>query len=181
MPRAVALLRAINVGGHVVKMPALRAIFEGLGLRGVETFIASGNVLFDAPRTSDARLEQQIAEGLAAALGYEVATFVRRADEMGAIAARRPFGDGADGSCHVAFLHRPPTPAAVAAVHALSNDVDRFVVDGREVHWLARQGMGRATVTGARFEKTVGLPATVRNVTTVGKLATKLAAKSVRA
>ena len=48
MPRFVAFLLAINVGkGHVVKMDSLRRAFESLGFSKVETFIASGNVIFD--------------------------------------------------------------------------------------------------------------------------------------
>src|SRR5258706_8436007 len=47
MPRCVAFLRAINVGGHTVKMDRLRTVFETLGFDEVETFIAIGNVLFD--------------------------------------------------------------------------------------------------------------------------------------
>ena len=46
--RLVAFLRAINVGGHNVKMDRLRELFEALGLSNVETFIASGNVIFDS-------------------------------------------------------------------------------------------------------------------------------------
>ncbi len=74
MERYVAFLRAINVGGHTVKMDYLRQVFESFGLSGVETFIASGNVVFEAP-TADARaLDEQIGQGLREALGYDVAT-----------------------------------------------------------------------------------------------------------
>ena len=52
MPRYVAFLRAINVGGHIVKMDQLRKLFTQLGLTDVETFIASGNVLFTSPSKS---------------------------------------------------------------------------------------------------------------------------------
>jgi uncharacterized protein (DUF1697 family) len=48
MTHYVALLRGINVGGHVVRMDRLRALFAEAGLSGVQTFIASGNVLFSA-------------------------------------------------------------------------------------------------------------------------------------
>ena len=58
MTRYIAFLRAINVGGHVVKMDALRRLFESLGFSNVETFIASGNVLFETNLNSD--LEKKI-------------------------------------------------------------------------------------------------------------------------
>src|SRR4051794_37291900 len=97
--RYIAFLRAINVGGHVVKMDALRTHFEALRLVNVETFIASGNVIFDAPTldaaSSDAAsLEQEIERRLEKKLGYEVATFLRTPRELAAVAAQQPFGAG---------------------------------------------------------------------------------------
>ncbi len=77
MPKLVAFLRAINVGGHTVSMAALRAEFEALGLKDVETFIASGNVIFTAPTGNRAALERKIESHLHGALGYEVKTFLR--------------------------------------------------------------------------------------------------------
>lgn len=64
MSRYIALLRAINVGGHTVKMDRLRTLFAQVGLANVETFIASGNVIFDTPIQDTRALEQRI--GLAA-------------------------------------------------------------------------------------------------------------------
>jgi uncharacterized protein (DUF1697 family) len=60
MPRYVAFLRAINVGGHIVKMDYLRSLFEELGFTNVETFIASGNVVFDSSYKNPASLEKKI-------------------------------------------------------------------------------------------------------------------------
>ncbi len=57
MPKYVALLRAINVGGHTVKMDHLRRLFEALGFTNVETFIASGNVIFDSTSKSTKAFE----------------------------------------------------------------------------------------------------------------------------
>ena len=91
MPRYVAFLRAINVGGHVVKMDHLRTLFEEIGLTEVETFIASGNVLFNSPSKSGPALERKIEKQLRTALGYEVATFVRTHAEVQQVAAYEPF------------------------------------------------------------------------------------------
>jgi len=90
MPRFVALLRAINVGGHVVKMDRLRKIFESLGFSNVETFIASGNVVFESPATNPQTLEKQIESQLQKSLGYEVVTFIRSGSELAAIANYKP-------------------------------------------------------------------------------------------
>ena len=75
MPKYVAFLRAINVGGHTVKMDHLRSLLESLGLENVETFIASGNVIFDSKTKNAELLERKIAKHLKEMLGYEVASF----------------------------------------------------------------------------------------------------------
>ena len=67
--RYIALLRAINVGGHTVKMEQLRGLFADIGFANVETFIASGNVIFDALSADEAALATQIEHSLAQALG----------------------------------------------------------------------------------------------------------------
>src|SRR3712207_154861 len=91
MPRFIALLRAINVGGRIVKMDHLRSLFASIGFSGVETFIASGNVIFEAPDCDAAALEQRIEAHLHQALGYEVATFIRTDSELAAVARYQPF------------------------------------------------------------------------------------------
>ena len=91
MPRYIAFLRAINVGGHNVKMAQLRTLFEELEYTNVETFIASGNVIFDTPASNVQQIEQQIERHLQPALGYPVATFIRSDAELAAVASYQPF------------------------------------------------------------------------------------------
>jgi uncharacterized protein (DUF1697 family) len=174
-PRVIAFLRAINVGGHIVKMAPLREQFEAMGFTGVETFIASGNVIFDAPREDSAATERRIELHLHRALGYEVATFLRSPAEVAAAAAHDAFpGSGAGDATYpvyIAFTRKPPTSDAERTLLGFRNDVDDFHVRGREIYWAARRGMGQSTFSGARLEKIIGMPATARNVTTVRKLA----------
>src|ERR1041385_3864079 len=92
MPRYIAFLRAINVGGHnTVTMDFLRHFFESLGFAHVETFIASGNIVFETASKNAQALERKIESGLRAALGYEVVAFVRTGAELAAIASYKPF------------------------------------------------------------------------------------------
>ena len=76
MPKFIAFLRAINVGNHTVTMDQLRRLFEELGFTNVETFIASGNVIFDAKAKTVSSLEAKIEKHLEKVLGYEVSTMV---------------------------------------------------------------------------------------------------------
>jgi uncharacterized protein (DUF1697 family) len=110
--RYIALLRGINVGGHVVKMGWLRDLFGELGFDQVRTYIQSGNVFFDSADRDTATLRARIEEHLRAALGYDVATCLRTADELEAIVARNPF-DGItvtpDMRLAVTFFAEPVT------------------------------------------------------------------------
>ena len=177
MPRYVAFLRAVNVGGRVVKMDRLRTLFEALPLENVETFIASGNVLFDARSGDTAALERRIEKQLEAQLGYEVLTFVRTGAEVEAAAAYQPFGDlttlGPTRAIYIAFLKTEPSEEARRKLVEYRTKTDDLHVRGREVYWRAVKSLRESLFSGALLEKTLG-PATMRNVTTVRKLAAKL-------
>jgi uncharacterized protein (DUF1697 family) len=177
MPRFIAFLRAINVGGHTVKMERLRTLFEELDFTNVETFIASGNVIFEASSTSAATLEKQIESHLKQELGYAVATFLRSPSELSAVATYKPFSTDeleADGnSLYIAFLPAEPKSAECDRLMAFCSEIDDFHVHEREIYWLCRTKMSDSTFSGARLEKAIGMPATMRNVTTIKKLAAK--------
>ena len=176
MPKYVALLRAINVGGHTVKMDHLRSLFESLGFSNVETFIASGNVIFDS-RTKNDTLERKISKHLKETLGYEVETFVRIIDEVAEVAKYKPFAEAeltAEGNVlYVGFLKAEPDRQAKAQLISLSNEVNDFHFQGRELYWLRRTKAGESEYAGQLFEKRLGQPMTFRNVTTVRKIANK--------
>jgi uncharacterized protein (DUF1697 family) len=174
--RYAAFLRAINVGGHIVKMDRLRALFEAVGFRSVETFIASGNVVFESGRRNAADLEHAIESQLKEGLGYPVATFVRSMPEVAAIADREPFGRGslkAPDSVFIGFLRSGTTKDTQRQVASLSNDIDTLMVDGREIYWRARKGFAESTLSYGVVEKLLRTEATFRNVNTVKRMAAK--------
>ena len=170
----MAFLGGINVGGHRVKMDALRDEFSALGYTEVRTFIASGNGIFDAPGRA-ATHERAIAARLEEQLGYAVPTFVRSAKAVPDIAAFEPFGPPADGdSLHVVFLAAAPGADAVRATEALSNDQDRFAVRGTELYWHIHGNLMDSSVKGSVLAKAHGQRATARNVKSLRKLAATL-------
>ena len=178
MNRSVAFLRAINVGGHTIKMDRLRQLFEELGLEKVETLIASGNVLFESVASDVVELERAIEAHLRQALGYEVVTFVRSADEVAAVAAYQPFAESEIASAHalyVAFLHDAPAGAARNKLMALKDGFHDFHLHQRELYWLSLVNTAESKVSGAQIEKALGAPMTARNITTVRKIAAKVA------
>lgn len=173
--RYIAFLRAINVGGHTVKMERLREIFADLGLREVTTFIASGNVIFESPSTDPASLEGRLEKALKASLGYEVATFVRTPAELARIVAFEPFA-GDPGERHtlsVGLVKAAPPKEAAARIAALTDDLNDLRLHGRELYWLTRGRMSDSGITPRALEKALGASSTARNITTLRKLAAK--------
>lgn len=182
MPRYIAFLRAINVGGHNVKMDALRALFAEMGLENVSTFIASGNVIFDSPADDMAALESQIAAHLKGALGYDVATFVRTPAEVAAITAYRPFPgedpDAEGNALYVGFLPQAPTAEAQAKLLARQTPTDAFHFNDRELYWFLRTKLSESSLfSGGVIEKTLKLPMTMRNITMLRRLGAQLTSK----
>lgn len=177
MTRYIAFLRAINVGGHTVKMDKLRRLFTTMGFENVETVLASGNVIFESQSGGATALEKAIEVHLQESLGYEVATFLRTSAQLAAIVEYEPFSPfelAAKGNLlYVAFLPGEAGGGAEERVAALRNDVDDFRVHGTEVYWLRRQSAGESRFTGALLEKAIGAPATMRNMNTVRRLAAK--------
>ena len=176
MPRYIAFLRGINVGGHIVKMQTLRRLFESHGFSGVETVIASGNVVFESSQDGTRKLEQEIEGLLAQALGYHVATFLRTVPELAAVARRQPFGPediGTDATIYVVFLRDKPKPAVQRALRTLTTENDALHVGKREVYWLRRAKLKESDRFGALLAKTLGDETTIRNITTVQKIANK--------
>ena len=172
----VAFLRGINVGGHRVKGPELCAVFEGLGCTEVNTFRASGNVVFDAGPEPEAELAARIEAGLEKALGYVAITFLRSASEVAAIASSEPFEPAAversKGKLQVAMLTSKQAAKARKAVLARATDSDRLAFGARELFWLPAGGTQDSELDWKAIAGVLGAT-TLRTMGTVEQIAAK--------
>jgi uncharacterized protein (DUF1697 family) len=165
MPRQIALLRGINVGGNKkVEMARLRGLLEELGYRDVRTYVNSGNVVFSGPRTSERRLETAIAK----TFGFDVPVVIRSRDELADIVSANPLRDVASD---------PAKHLVVFCGAEASTDLDpadfapeTFQVRGREVYLWAPGGINDSPVAKALATKPLGAKSTARNWRTVEKL-----------
>jgi uncharacterized protein (DUF1697 family) len=176
MQQYVAFLRGINLGKRRLPMSQLKELFEELGFGEVETFIASGNVLFSAKATNDSLLESRIAKHLEAALGYAVDTFVRTKKEVAAIGAAKIFTeDGREGiTVHVGLLHKKLPVEIALKFAAVRTEADEFRVIDREYYWLCRIRTHESKVWALPEIKALKLPtSTMRNLTSIRKLVAK--------
>jgi uncharacterized protein (DUF1697 family) len=175
--RYVAFLRALNVGGHnTVKMEVLRAHFESMRFTAVETFIASGNVIFESRSKDLPALAATIENSLGKALGYPVSTFLRTDAEVAAIAQYQPFPPDAVSSAAgfwVGFLSAPLTSESIRRAIALKPEMDDFHIHGTEFYWLIRLRQSESKFSASVLEKALGIRVTFRGMNTVQKLAAK--------
>jgi uncharacterized protein (DUF1697 family) len=175
--RYVAFLRGINLGkNRRVRKEALCAAFEDAGMEEVSTFRASGNVIFSAGRESEAKLTARIEEALAAALGYDVRTYLRNDQELQAIAQSRPFPadavEASNGKLQVDILPKRPAPDARKKVLALATDQDLLAFGDRELFWLPSGGLLESSLDLKTIDKLIG-PATRRTMGTIEQIAAK--------
>jgi uncharacterized protein (DUF1697 family) len=177
MPRFTAFLRAINVGGgRTAKMDTLRRLFESLGFSEVETFIASGNVVFKTRTRNSKALESKIEQKLRQSLGYDVAVFVRTGAELARIVRYEPFPDSKRDDALIArnviFLADALDRELAKKVKALKTVADEFRIRGRETYWLRRRMPGTPFST-VPLERVIGRRFTIRSSNTVKKIADK--------
>ncbi len=176
MARYIAFLRAINVGGHTVKMDRLRQLFEALEFSNVETFIASGNVVFETTSGDTAALEDKIEQKLCEVLGYPVDTFVRTLAELAKIANYKPFPQAEVEDAlgfYVAFLAQAPDARGKRKITAMRTETDDLRIHGRELYWLRRQPSNAAPFSYPDLDRALGGPSTFRGVNTIRKMAAK--------
>lgn len=169
----IVLLRGINVGGrNRLPMVELRAIMEGLGCRSVQTYIQSGNVVFQATDAVIDGLPGRLAAAILEHVGLTVPVVLRSAGALWEIEAGNPFlGEGVDPAhLHVAFLAEEPDAGCVAALDPARSPGDRFVVRGSEVYLHLPHGVARTKLTNAWLDRALGTTSTVRSWKTLGKL-----------
>lgn len=173
----IALLRGINVGGHnKIKMAELRQLFETLGFGRVQTYIQSGNVLFESD-DSEQSLIKCIQGEIEKVFGFSINVVVRTAVELEWITNNCPFTEEAvaeakiasEGeSLYVSLLQEKPSQAEIDRLGTYKSDNDEFLIEGREVYLLFRRGVRNAKL--ANNLQRLEVPSTMRNWTTINKL-----------
>jgi len=173
MPVIVSLLRGVNVGGQLIKMDALRTLYESLGLRKVETFIQSGNVIFTTQARDRIALAKRIEDAIEKKFGFHSDVILRNADELRDALARNPFAERLDidpAKVLITFLASDPDPEASAKVRALDIHPEELHIDGREVYIYFANGMARPKLSWHLVGKQLKTPGTGRNLNSVRKL-----------
>jgi len=182
MKSYVALLRGINVSGqNSIRMPALQDSMSRLGLRDIQTYLQSGNIIFRADPSSEATLAASIKARIAQDFGHEVPVLVLTAAGLELIANSNPLWPktgGAETLFHCTVLFQPVAPDTFQALTLPAAAGERAVLVGRAVLLHCPQGYGKTKLNNSYFERALGVPATTRNWRTVLALQGKLGSDS---
>ena len=175
MSATIALLRAINVGGHgKVPMSDLRMLFTALGFADVRTLLQTGNVVFESDGKSSAELEPMLETEAAKRLDLRTDFLVRTAEELAHVIDHNPFPDEAredPGHLLVMFLKQAPETTAVGALRATVKGREVIHVEGNHAYITYPDGIGASRLTNTVVESRLATRGTGRNWNTVLKLA----------
>ena len=168
----IALLRSINVSGHnKIKMAELRCTMEAIGLSRVQTYIQSGNVLFESeegPEQVRLRIENEIRT----VFGISSTVILRTTEELEQILAASPYAGvtlAKGESIHVSLLNEVPPQKAVDFLEGSERENDEYYIHGRDIYFLLRQSILDSKL--AKSMQKLGDIATTRNWNTINKLA----------
>jgi len=174
MPIIISMLRGVNVGGHnMIKMDALRALYESLKFKDPQTYVQSGNVVFRTDELEVPKLAKKIEDAIEGNFGFRPALILRTLPEMRNVVRRNPFAKRKEiepNRLLVTFLASLPAAEARDKVLALKTDPEEVRLDGRELYIYYPNGLARPKTPWTALEKMLGIPGTGRNWNSVTKL-----------
>jgi uncharacterized protein (DUF1697 family) len=178
----VALLRGVNVGAaNRISMAALETVFRQAGAARPETFIQSGNVVFEAPRADGGAIVAEVGIRIARGFGFEAPIVLRDAESWRGLIAANPFlAQGADPkTLHALCLSASPDATRLARLDPNRSPPDEFAAIGQTIYLRLPNGVARTKLTNAWFDKTLGVTTTMRNWPTVLGIAALMDARAI--
>ncbi|MFV0391443.1 MAG: DUF1697 domain-containing protein [Paludibacteraceae bacterium] len=172
MDKKNAILRGINVGGkRKIRMTDLKLLCEELGLKNVETYIQSGNLLFNSDKRSF-ELENDLTKAIAEKFGFDVPVIVRTEKELEVSINKNPFFvENMDtGQLHLTFLKEIPNSENIEKIRTYNYEPDKFEIDDKDVFVFCAGKYHESKLTNIFFEKQLAVDATTRNWKTILKL-----------
>ena len=174
MAAYIAMLRGVNVSGHnTIKMEVLRGLCQGLGFRNVETYVQSGNIVFQALLENPEAISKRIGETVLRSFGFDTPVLVRTSREIRNVIASNPFlkEKGIDSSkLHVTFLSETAQKGSEKKLETLATNPDRFYPASHEIYLYCPGGYGRTRLSNNAIEKALSVEATTRNWKTTNTL-----------
>lgn len=169
----ISLLRGVNVGGkNILPMKELRNLLEEQGYEKVQTYIQSGNCIFESNKSSSSVISRDVVKGIAEKFGFEPSVVTISAAQLRVAIKQNPFDVASNEpkGIHFFFLSKEHRKADIDALQKLKHPSEEFLLTKNVFYLFAPEGIGRSKLA-AGAEVKIGVPATARNFRTVSKLA----------
>lgn len=174
MKTYISILRGINVSGHkMIKMDALKQLYVDLGFSNVQTYIQSGNVVFQSQSQNTNEIATQIEEKISEIFKFEVPVLVLEFEELKSIIAQNPFTKDLNkdvSSFHITFLKEIPSEENCNKIKDLQSNNDEFLIIDKSIYLYCPNGYGNTKLNNNFLENKLKTTATTRNWKTVNEL-----------
>lgn len=166
----IALLRGINVSGQKkIKMVDLRAHLAELPFENIQTYIQSGNIIFEHLPADHAVLEQMIHDKIQEKYGFDVPVLIKTAEELNHVLTHVPFEEEIESEpkkIYFTFLDEEASPDRIETLAEVNYHPEKYVIEGKNIYFYSPTGYGRAKMSNNFFEKKLKVSATTRNLRT---------------
>ena len=170
--RYVAFLRGINVSGkNMIKMEDLRILSQEIGLEDVQTYIQSGNIVYESSMCEEA-VEQLLNSSIKKNYGYDVDVIVKKQEDIQLIIDKHPFiNDNDTKAIYFTLLAQAPTQELLSSLPLKGENNEDFLLKDNVIYLYYQNGYGKTKLTNKYFENKLKIKATTRNYNTMVKLA----------
>ena len=163
----ISILRGINVSGHkIIKMDALRNLYENMGFVNVITYVQSGNVIFKGEDIEIKNLEKQISQQIEKEFGFQVPVIVLSIKKLKHIIDNNPFAEDRNKDqsfFHITFLSSKPDKYDPITIENKKQDEEEIAFSDYAVYLYCPNGYGRTKLTNNFIESKLKVGATTRN------------------
>lgn len=168
----ISMLRGINVSGkNIIKMDALKRLFEDLNFQNVTTYVQSGNVIFSFKPTDIKEMEKLISAEIEKHFRFKIPVIVLTTDELKDCIENNPFTKSKDDKfLHFAFLAERPVNYRKEDIDNKKAENEEIEISERVVYLYCPNGYGKTKLTNTFLEKTLKVTSTTRNFRTTNEL-----------
>lgn len=169
MKTYISILRGINVSGQKkIKMADLKKLYEDLGFKNIQSYIQSGNVVFEFQETASKKLEEMIFNKIKEHYHFDVPNLVLTPLEIEEVLNKNPFSQ--HEKMYFTFLSDLPSTERIEQLKHLDYSPEEYVIIDKTAYFYSPNGYGKAKMNNNFFESKLKVTATTRNFNTVKKL-----------
>ncbi|MGV7105147.1 DUF1697 domain-containing protein [Flavobacterium sp. U410] len=174
MTTYISILRGINVSGkNIIKMDALKTLYQSLEFDNITTYIQSGNVIFTSSLSDTTLLEQKISEQIKSNYGYEIPVIVMKFEQLKQIIENNPFLEDNSNNpewMHITFLSATPIMTTSSAIEEKIQNEEKLSIAKNAVYLYCPKGYGQTKLTNTFLESKLKVKTTTRNWKTTNEL-----------